>query len=515
MTARRDLRAGDASAVVIDRRAKDGHEAGLPPRLDRLGSVAPFILLGTALALLVLLPMVGHWYAQPLQDEMRNVAEPGRGLVTRMHVAIALQGAALRDYLETRSLGARRRYREASLTERAVSAELAPLVERLGTDVKRRFADLHALEERWHEAADPLLTADSDAPVRPAAPEELYEELLIAAARLDESIEAAIQDRRARIIEAESLQQRLLLAVGVVALLAVALVAWLGRHLRAVATTAELGQRELQRANTSRERLMRGIGHDLRNPLNAIDGHAQLLEDGIKGELSPGQHDSVVRIRRAVRTLLTLVDDLVELSRAEAGQLRLSIQPVDMKQLVFDTAAEHHAAAESRGHRLSVAVADDVSVVHTDPHRVSQVLGNLVSNAIKYTPPGGEILLRADTRPAHLPGRDEEGGWLAIDVMDSGSGIPPHRMEEIFGEFTRLDHGSPQPGAGLGLAIARRIARLLGGDVVVANGEKQGAVFTLVLPPDRSSPLTGVSAGNGVPLAGASLHLSADRPHGW
>ena len=465
---------------------RNTHAAGLVPRLDRLGSATPLIFLSTALVLLVLLPMLGHWYARPLQDEMRNVAEPGRGLVTRMHVAIALQGAALRDYLETQSLGARRRYREASLTERTVSEELAPLAQRLGTDVKRRFADLRALEERWHEAADPLLTADSQ-PVRRAAPEELYEELLIAAARLDESIEAAIQDRRARIVDAERLQQRLLAAVGMVALLAVALVAWLGRRLRAVATAAELGQRELQRANLSRERLMRGIGHDLKNPLNAIDGHAQLLEDGIRGELSASQRDSVVRIRRAVRTLLTLVEDLVELSRAEAGKLRLSIQPIDVRQLVCDTAAEHRAAAESRGHRLTVVATEDLDIISTDPHRVSQVLGNLVSNAIKYTPPGGEILLRAHTRAAHLPGAAEARRWVAIDVIDSGSGIPPHRMEEIFGEFTRLDHGSPQPGAGLGLAIARRVARLLGGDVTVANGEKQGAVFTLLLPSDAHS----------------------------
>ena len=495
----------DGPTLVVDRRAKDERRPGLVPRLDRLGSATPFIFLSTALLLLVLLPLLGRWYARPLQDELRNVAEPGRGLVTRMHVAIALQGAALRDYLETQSLGARRRYREASLTERTVSEELAPLAQRLGTDVRRRFSDLRALEERWHEAADPLLTGEPHA-VRPAAPEELYEELLIAAARLDESIEAAIQDRRARIIDAERLQQRLLVVVGIVALLAAALVAWLGRRLRAVAAAAELGQRDLQRANRSRERLMRGIGHDLKNPLNAIDGHAQLLEDGIRGELSASQRDSVVRIRRAVRTLLTLVEDLVELSRAEAGQLRLSIQPVDMRQLVCDTAAEHRAAAESQGHRLAVAVTEDVDIVSTDPHRVSQVLGNLVSNAIKYTPPGGEILLRAHTRPARLPGAGEDGRWVAIDVIDSGSGIPPHRMEEIFGEFTRLDHSSPQPGAGLGLAIARRVARLLGGDVTVANGEKQGAVFTLLLPPTGHLSGAPMSSNNGASATSVALH---------
>lgn len=458
------------------------------PKLHRIGPVAPFILLTAALGLLVVLPVLGHRYVRPMQDAMRNVAEPGRGMVTRMHVSIALQGAALRDYLETRSLGARRRYREAAHVERTVSAELEPLAQRLGTDVRRRYAEVRELEERWREAAEPLLNL-SEAPSGVVAPEELYEELLIATARLDESIDAAIQDRRARIIEAERIQQRIMIVVGVVALLAVALVAWLGHRLRAVATAAELGRADLQRATDSRARLMRGLGHDLKNPLNAIDGHAQLLEDGVKGDLSPGQRDSVLRIRRAVRSLLMLIDDLLELSRAESGQLRLSIQPVDIAQLVCDIAAEHRAGAEARGHRLEVEVTDVVGTVHTDYGRVAQVLGNLVSNAIKYTPPGGDILVCADRTSVSQAGTTGME-WVTVDVVDSGAGIPPDRMEEIFGEFTRLDASTPQPGAGLGLAIARRIARLLGGDVSVSNGEEQGAIFTLLLPRDRRRPAT-------------------------
>ena len=466
------------------------------PNLHRIGAIAPFAFLTAALALLVLLPVLGHRYVRPMQDEMRNVAEPGRGLVTRMHVAIALQGAALRDYLETRSLGARRRYREASRTKAIVSAELEPLAQQLGTDVRRRYAELRELEDRWREAAEPLLDR-ATVPEGVAAPEELYEELLIAAARLDESIDAAIQDRRARIIDAERIQQRMMVAVGVVALLAVALVAWLGQRLRATATAAELGRTELQRATDSRARLMRGLGHDLKNPLNAIDGHAALLEDGIRGELSPAQRESVLRIRRAVRSLLTLVDDLLELSRAESGQLRLSIQPVDIRQLVCDTAAEHRAAAEARGHRLEVEIADAVGTVHTDHGRVVQILGNLVSNAIKYTPPGGDILVRAGPLSA-LQAGGAELEWVAVDVADSGGGIPTDRMEEIFGEFTRLETSTPQPGAGLGLAIARRIARLLGGDVSVRNGEQHGAVFSLLLPRDRRRSAPG-SAGTFAP----------------
>jgi len=416
---------------------------------------------------------------------MRNVAEPGRGLVTQMHVAIALQGAALRDYLETGSLGANRRYRDAAATEREVSARLGPLAQRLGVDVRRRYSDLRALEDRWHEAADRLLAARSMVTASAIDPEELYEELLIAAARLDESIDAAIGARRDRIDDAERLQQRLMLVVGIVALGAAGIVAWLGMRLRDFAAAANDGRLRLERATESRERLMRGIGHDLKNPLNAIDGHAQLLEDGIRGALAAEQRESVQRIRRSVRSLLALVNDLLELSRAESGQLRLTFESVDMRQLLMDIAAEHQPAATARGHRLELEAVSGLGVVRTDPERARQVLGNLVSNAIKYTPVGGRIVLRA-RGAVPQPDTDNNDELMAIDVIDSGSGIPPDRMEEIFREFTRLETSIQQPGSGLGLAIARRVAQLLGGDVTVSNAPDGGAIFTFALPTRRA-----------------------------
>ena len=442
--------------------------------------------------LLVLLPVAGHWYAQPLQDEMRKVAEPGRGLVTQMHVAIALQGAALRDYVETGSLGANRRYRDAATTEREVSARLGPLAQQLGVGVRRRYSDLRALEDRWHEAADRLLAAPRSMVTASAIdPEELYEELLIAAARLDESIDAAIGARRDRIDDAERLQQRLMLVVGIVALGAAGIVAWLGRRLRDFAAAANDGRLRLERATESRERLMRGIGHDLKNPLNAIDGHAQLLEDGIRGALAAGQRESVQRIRKSVRSLLALVNDLLELSRAESGQLRLTFESVDMRQLLMDIAAEHQPAAMARGHRLELEAASGLGIVRTDPERVRQVLGNLVSNAIKYTPAGGRIVLRA-RGAAPQPDTDNNDELMAIDVIDTGSGIPPDRMEEIFREFTRLETSIQQPGSGLGLAIARRVAQLLGGDVTVSNAPDGGAIFTFALPTRRAGDVVRV-----------------------
>jgi signal transduction histidine kinase len=120
--------------------------------------------------------------------------------------------------------------------------------------------------------------------------------------------------------------------------------------------------------------------------------------------------------------------------------------------------------------------------VATDPERVRQVLGNLLSNALKYTPPGGRVTVRAEVRPRGHDGAHAES--VAIDVRDSGPGIPPDKHEEVFEEFSRLAPDAA-PGAGLGLAIARRVARALGGDVTVASEPGRGSCFTLWVPAAR------------------------------
>jgi signal transduction histidine kinase len=229
--------------------------------------------------------------------------------------------------------------------------------------------------------------------------------------------------------------------------------------------------------------------------MHSIDGHAQLLADGLMGPLAPAQQDSVARIRRAVRSMLALVDDLLELSRAEAGQVRVAAEPTDLDALLRDTVEEHRAAARVAGHRLDLAVADALPDVVTDPERVRQVLGNLLSNAVKYTPEGGRIAVRAELRArgdGNGDGRGDGRGdghaarrWMAIDVADTGPGIPGDQLDAIFDEFARLPAHAAQPGSGLGLSIARRIATLLGGDVTVRNEPQGGARFTLWLPADR------------------------------
>jgi signal transduction histidine kinase len=306
---------------------------------------------------------------------------------------------------------------------------------------------------------------------------------LIAAADLDESITLAIRERRAKVTEGEATQQKLSALLELLALAAVVVTWRLGHRVRTYAITAEERRAALAEATASRARFMRGVSHDLKNPIHAIDGHAQLLEMGLRGPLTPEQQDSIARIRRSVQSLTRLIEDLLDLARAESGQLPIALERVVLHDLVHETVEEHRAAAEA-AHLELVYASDgaDIGLV-SDPARVCQVLGNLLSNAIKYTPANGRI----DVSVARVesPGPNLSGPAMAIYVDDDGPGIPPDRREEIFAEFTRLrpDVG---PGAGLGLSIARRIARMLGGDVTVDERIDKGSRFTLWLPIDSA-----------------------------
>ncbi|WP_241663970.1 ATP-binding protein [Stutzerimonas nosocomialis] len=240
---------------------------------------------------------------------------------------------------------------------------------------------------------------------------------------------------------------------------------------------AERRRTELERVTESRARLMRGFSHDMRNPLSAADGHAWLLESGRIGALTPRQSDSVQGIRRAIRTAVRLIDDLLELARAESGQLNIQRVATDVGQAAEEVAHDFHAKATSAGLSLEVLAPHGLQA-DTDPARLRQILANLLSNSVKYAPHSHVTL---DARRVH-DGGPQPGVWVAISVTDTGPGIPADKQELIFQEYTRLEPEAQQ-GAGIGLAISRRIAQLMGGDLTVESEPGHGARFTLWLPP--------------------------------
>ena len=430
---------------------------------------------------MVAVPIIGEQSAAPTRREIPGLTEPARTQLAHLQLALALEGAAHVEFFETRNAAALERVEKAHQQEDSAYRSLTLFTSRLGPEVQRRFHELRDLDARRHDRVAQLMNmtrariAGGDRTLR-----TLYENTLVAAAQLDETLNDATQARRDRVLQTESIERRLTIGLGLLALAAIAVVIWIGGRLQLAAAQAEQRREALAVALEAREKLMRGVSHDLKNPLNAIDGHAQLIEDGVKGPITEAQRESIGRIRRAVQTQLALIGDLLELSRAEAGSLPIHRATTDLCAVISETVEEQRAAAESSGHTLTFVASSPRPVIETDAERVKQVLGNLISNAIKYTPPRGRISVTvgAGEGAGRLAGKPA----VAVAVADTGSGIPPQKAEAIFQEFTRLAPGVAE-GAGLGLAIARRIARLLGGDITLVSEEGAGSVFTLWLPP--------------------------------
>jgi signal transduction histidine kinase len=238
------------------------------------------------------------------------------------------------------------------------------------------------------------------------------------------------------------------------------------------------GRQRLQRVMTSRSRLMRGFSHDVKNPIGAADGYAELLDQGIYGELNSRQRDSIARMRRCMRGALALIDDLHELGRAETGHLELASEAVDVSDLVRTLVEEYNATAEAAGLSLVVSVAAHLPPIRTSGTRVRQIASNLLSNAIKYTD-AGTVTLNVVHRS--LAWGDNCGEWVVVEVADTGRGIAPDKLDYVFQEFGRVA-GTEKPGAGLGLAISRLLAQALGGRITVTSEVGQGSTFALWLP---------------------------------
>jgi len=250
-------------------------------------------------------------------------------------------------------------------------------------------------------------------------------------------------------------------------------------------------QRELERVLERQSWLIRGFSHDVKNPLGAADGHLSLIEQGVLDEAPDRHRASIISARRSIRAAIDLIDALIDFARAEAGQLKVQQVRTDVARIAHDVLEEYRAAAESKELALDLSTPPETPRPPSDPARVRQILGNLVSNAIKYTD-AGRVEVRVGERDGNgrAPG---PGHWITVDVADTGPGIPRDRQEEVFKEFTRLSPDA-SPGVGLGLAVSRRIARLLGGELTVTSDAGHGSTFTLWLP---ASGATSRNSGSG------------------
>ena len=233
----------------------------------------------------------------------------------------------------------------------------------------------------------------------------------------------------------------------------------------------------------SHDRLLRGFTHDVKNPLGVADGSLALLEMGVSGELSAAQMEHVARARRSIRTALNLVFQLLEIQRAASGALQVQRSRVDAGEILRECVEDFRVAAGGKRQSLSIEVScgNEDLVVESDRPRVRQILANLVSNAVKYTQEGGGIIVSARTVSHENPAAPGFGNWLALDVTDTGPGIPPAKLGLLFQEFTRFTPSTAE-GSGIGLAISQHMARALGATITVKSKLGVGSRFTLWLP---------------------------------
>jgi signal transduction histidine kinase len=240
---------------------------------------------------------------------------------------------------------------------------------------------------------------------------------------------------------------------------------------------ARAGRQQLDRAMKSRSRLMRGFSHDVKNPLGAASGYAELLSLGIHGQLTAEQNRIIGNIQRCIASALALIDDLHQLGRAETGNIVVQRATVDVVSLLKAVAEDYSGAAAAKGLSLTVEVEADRLLIESDRVRVREIIGNLLSNAIKYTQRGVVTLRLAKESP---PSAAATSAWARIDVIDTGPGIAAEDHDAIFQEFSRLP--SEQPGAGVGLAISTLVADALGGRISLVSDIDRGSTFTLWLP---------------------------------
>jgi len=227
---------------------------------------------------------------------------------------------------------------------------------------------------------------------------------------------------------------------------------------------------DLQRTEQLRLNMVADAAHELRTPLSNVKGYLEAIRDGLK-EPDAG---TIQSLDEEVTLLSRLVDDLQELSLAEAGELTLRCRPEDITGIIERAVAARHPRATAKGISLSADLPDELPRVNVDPDRISQVLRNLLENAVAHTARGGAVSVSAE----------QQGDRVAVSVTDNGEGIPAEDLPNVFERFYRVDKSRTRAtgGSGLGLTIARRLVEVHGGRIEAFSEPGAGSRFTFTIP---------------------------------
>lgn len=256
------------------------------------------------------------------------------------------------------------------------------------------------------------------------------------------------------------------------------------RLLRRREADLETRTAQLIASATQRSQFMASMTHELRTPIHGVQGLADVIAAGVYGPVTDKQRDACTSIKRSAQTLLQLVDDVLQLARAEAGKIDARPGQVDVAQLVERVAASVSWMVGTKRLALDVVIEGDLPPVRTDERWLSHVLVNLLANAVKFTPEGGRVTVRAQPR----------GDMVVLAVEDTGIGIAPEERAAIFEPFRQIDRGDARGygGVGLGLALVAQLTDLLAATVEVDSAPGKGSTFRVLVPLQWHGRTTGV-----------------------
>jgi signal transduction histidine kinase len=234
----------------------------------------------------------------------------------------------------------------------------------------------------------------------------------------------------------------------------------------------------LQGVDRMKDQFLSILSHELRTPINAIMGFGSVLDDGVLGPLSPAQHDYLKKMLSGAEVLLALVSDLLDVSRIAAGKFSLEPQAMQLETIIQDTLGHLGPLADQKRQRLHPRLDSPLPELEADGQRISQVLTNLVNNAIKYSPVGTDIEVSARV----------DGRSVRVEVTDHGEGIAEEDIPKLFQRFVQLDQGNTRRagGTGLGLSISKTLVQAHGGEIGVTSELGRGSTFWFTLPLHRS-----------------------------
>jgi len=303
-------------------------------------------------------------------------------------------------------------------------------------------------------------------------------------------------------------QALLLLVLGVVVLRQLRALTKRRRSLEAIAESLSVARLEAESANRAKSAFLANMSHEIRTPFHGMLGMMSLLQDA---RLTPQQAGFLETAKESAQHLLSILNDILDISQLETGRLQVTPEPVDLPQLISDVGALMRVQAQAKGLALRVVVAPNVPRrVQADGTRVKQILFNLLSNAVKFSN-NGSVDLSASVAA---------GGGLEFCVTDTGIGMDPATLARLFQRFMRADESTSrrQGGTGLGLEISRNLARLMGGDITVRSTPGVGSSFTVSLPlkaaePAQAAAPAPTTAPDAVPAAARRLHVLVAEDH--